>query len=118
MFADRDRELTYVLKEGVYYLGQYGESNNLELFYKLKTYRKKTNLLNSSYSGKIDYVSKARVKPRVQKFDFIVLEISNYLEDEHGNIKYTFDEFNETNLGLGILDKLNLIGITFKMTLS
>ena len=118
IFADKDRALSYSVKDLKYTLGSFGEDQQLQLFYKIKTYRKKSQLLNSSYSGQLDYVRTIRIKPRVQKFDFLTLELTNKLEDEHGNIVYTYGNSGEDNYGYGILDKLNLIGLTFKTTLS
>lgn len=81
-----------------------GMDNNLKLFYTLKTYRKKTRMLDGSYSGQLDYVGNKRLKIRAQKFDYAILELSNRFDEE---------TYTKTTI-----DKLNLTGITFKFTLS
>ena len=122
LFADAERETMY---DSVHHKLIYGPGtdykNNLELFYDIKTYRKKSMLLNGSYKGHIDYVSNARVKPRCQKCDFASLTLYNKIVKDD-NITYTYDNSNLDNDGYNngydIIDKLNLIGLTFKVVLS
>lgn len=119
MFADRERELTYVYSDNKYELGTPGELSNLELFYTIKTYRKKSQIFNDSYGDKIEYVASVRLKPRVNKFDYIELELSNYKEDVDGYAYYTYSDVPvDNNQGFGVFDKLNLIGLTFETVLS
>lgn len=123
LFADAERETMY---DSVHHKLIYGPGtdyrNNLELFYDIKTYRKKSMLLNSSYKGHIDYVSNARVKPRCQKCDFASLTLYNKITKDGDNVTYTYDNSNSDsdgyNNGYDIIDKLNLIGLTFKVVLS
>lgn len=123
LFADAERETMY---DSIHHKLIYGPGtdykNNLELFYDIKTYRKKSMLLNSSYKGHIDYVSNARVKPRCQKCDFAALTLYNKIVKDGDNITYTYDNSNSDNEGYNngydIIDKLNLIGLTFKVVLS
>ena len=123
LFADAERETMY---DSVHHKLIYGPGtdyrNNLELFYDIKTYRKKSMLLNGSYKGRIDYVSNARVKPRCQKCDFAALTLYNKIVKDDDNITYTYDNSNSDNDGYNngydIIDKLNLIGLTFKVVLS
>lgn len=122
IFADRDRSLREDAITKTNINGAVDSNDNLQLLYRFKTYRKKSRLLNSSYSNSIDYLINARIKPRTQKFDFIELELTNSLTDSNDNTTYTYtgvvDSDEEYNNGGDILDKLNLIGITFKYTLS
>lgn len=123
LFADAERETMY---DSIHHKLIYGPGtdykNNLELFYDIKTYRKKSMLLNGSYKGHIDYVSNARVKPRCQKCDFAALTLYNKIVKDGDNITYTYDNSNSDNEGYNngydIIDKLNLIGLTFKVVLS
>ena len=123
LFADAERETMYDSKHHKLIYGPGTDyKNNLELFYDIKTYRKKSMLLNSSYKGHIDYVSNARVKPRCQKCDFAALTLYNKIVKDGDNITYTYDNSNSDNEGYNngydIIDKLNLIGLTFKVVLS
>ena len=123
LFADAERETMY---DSIHHKLIYGPGtdykNNLELFYDIKTYRKKSMLLNGSYKGHIDYVSNARVKPRCQKCDFAALTLYNKIVKGDDNVTYTYDNSNSDNDGYNngydIIDKLNLIGLTFKVVLS
>ena len=123
LFADAERETMYDSKHHKLIYGPGTDyRNNLELFYDIKTYRKKSMLLNGSYKGRIDYVSNARVKPRCQKCDFAALTLYNKIVKDDDNITYTYDNSNSDNDGYNngydIIDKLNLIGLTFKVVLS
>lgn len=62
------------------------EDKNLQMLYTFKAYRKKSKFLNSQYYGQIDYVKNLKIRPRLQKCDFIELELSNRREDDYGNI--------------------------------
>lgn len=125
LFADRSRELEYDVLNDKYTITTPGDPDNLQLFYTFKAYRKKSKFLDSNFSGQIDYVKNLKIKPRLQKFDFLELTFTNKKEDDHGNVKWTYQEYmpdpdNDTipNKGLRILDKFNLIGLTFRMTAS
>lgn len=120
IFADRDRFQMDSAQNIVIATSQ--QQDNLQLFYKFRSYRKKSRLFDSAYTNDIDYLYNAKVKPRIQKFDFVDLELSNKIVDDNGNIKYTYTGENDgstpTDDWKDILDKLNLIGITFKYSLS
>ena len=123
LFADRDRELQYDVLNNKYTTVSPSEDKNLQMLYTFKAYRKKSKFLNSQYYGQIDYVKNLKIRPRLQKCDFIELELSNRREDDYGNIIWTYEDYmpdvsSPDNRGGNILDKFNLIGITFRMTVS
>jgi hypothetical protein len=107
------------------------------MFYEIKTYRKKSKFLNGSFIGELDGVGTQRIKLRLPKCDFAELTLSNYNDttDKLGvqsiemfsNGKEIFletddveDPFIMTDYQLiqNAIDRLHLIGITFKVLLS
>ena len=123
IFADRDRELYYDVVNNKYTVTSDDSVDNLQLLYTFKAYRKKSKFLNSEFSGQMDYVKNLKIKPRLQKFDFVELELTNKRTDSWGNNIWTYEDYMTNNdepstYGGKILDKLNLIGIAFRFTVS
>jgi hypothetical protein len=107
---------------------------NNSLFYTIKTYRKKSKLLNGELSGYLDGVGIQRMKVRLPKCDFAEITLSNYNDKSDAfsiinmfsnGEKITLDSEAEDpfintdeNAIQNTFDRLNLIGITFKVLLS
>jgi hypothetical protein len=107
-------------------------TRNNNMFYKIKTYRKKSKMLNGNFTGHIDTVGIQRLKVRLPKCDFAEIILSNY-DETAGNIELLqmFSNGKIMNLDMSaedpfetkdniqnVYDRLNLIGITFKILLS
>jgi hypothetical protein len=133
IFADDDRvDNSNIKTEAVI-------TKNNNMFYKIKTYRKKSKLLEGSFIGNIDSVGIQRVKVRLPKCDFADITLSNYRESSSEqssmsdyvemfangekfivDLESQTDPFmfeNSKNI-VNAYDKLDLIGITFKILLS
>ena len=123
IFSDKQR---YARKD---YNGIFTKNNTI--FYSIKTYRKKSELLNGFFSSTLDGVGIQRLKIRLPKCDFAEITLSNYEEGIVNNNKLVnnyliVEEPTEDDKFLildeeaitDIYDRLHLVGITLKILLS
>ena len=123
IFSDRQR---YARKD---YNGIFTKNNTI--FYSIKTYRKKSELLNGFFSSTLDGVGIQRLKIRLPKCDFAEITLSNYEDGIINNNKLVnnyliVEESTEDDKFLildegsitDIYDRLHLVGITLKILLS
>lgn len=107
-------------KEGIF-----TSTNNI--YYSIKTYRKKSELLDGYVSSNIDGVGIKRIKIRLPKCDFAEIMLSNFEQGVENNTKLTSNIVltDESMINIqeeldinNIYDRLHLIGITLKILLS
>ena len=122
IFSDKQR-YNKADKDGIF-------TKNNKVYYSIKTYRKKSELLDGYFESALDGVGIQRIKIRLPKCDFAEIMLSNfedYVENSRRSTnnymvveKTTNDDLLITDQDsiLDIYDRLHLIGITLKILLS